>query len=127
MLARKKPIPVRFRFAECDQEVATLEGPVRCKTGDAILTGVQGEQWPVSRTYFDAKYELDEPAGTCIKKPVLVSVRKMDQPFSVRVAWADALIHGKAGDWLVTNGPGDEGIVDADIFEKTYDIVEPIA
>ena len=39
----KKPIPVRVEFATADGTCTTLEGPVRYRAGDAILTGVRSE------------------------------------------------------------------------------------
>src|SRR5262249_10597889 len=57
----KKPAPVRTEFAGADGVCATLEGPVRYKAGDAIVTGVRGEQWPVERESFPASYEPVPP------------------------------------------------------------------
>jgi len=43
----KKPIPLEFRYAETDETIETKEGSVAAKAGDAIMTGTEGEQWPI--------------------------------------------------------------------------------
>ena len=49
----------------------------------------------------------------------------MHEPFSVKLSWSDSTIYGKAGDYLITYAPNDFGIVDMDVFDETYTIVEP--
>lgn len=49
----------------------------------------------------------------------------MQEPFSVRLSWSDSTIYGKPGDYLITYAPNDFGIVDKDVFDETYIIVEP--
>src|SRR4051794_41552182 len=60
----KKPTPVQVEFAAADGVCETLEGPVRFRAGDAILTGVQGERWPVRRDLFMAGYQAVPPTPT---------------------------------------------------------------
>jgi hypothetical protein len=40
--------------------VKTLEGELRVATGDWIVTGVNGEKWPVKPDVFEATYEPAE-------------------------------------------------------------------
>ena len=47
---------------------------------------------------------------------------KMAKPFQVKVSWQDQLLEGKNGDWLVEYGPGDVGVVAADVFEDSYQV-----
>lgn len=37
--------------------IRTLEGDMRCKLGDWIITGVKGEQYPCKPDIFEATYE----------------------------------------------------------------------
>lgn len=122
----KKPIPVTAAFAESDGVCSTLEGNVRFRTGDAILTGVQGEQWPVRREKFLATYEPCDGTtsgmpGLYIKKKILVWALELDQPYQVKVGWQSDELKGSLGDWLIQYGEGDYGIVNQNIFSETYD------
>src|SRR5205085_7690083 len=54
--ARKRDLVVRVEFAEKDGMLSTPEGPVHYSTGDALLTGIEGERWPVARDTFDRNY-----------------------------------------------------------------------
>ena len=60
----KKPIPVQVEFATFEGTCETLEGSVRFRAGDAILTGVKGERWPVGREAFLSSYEAVPPTRT---------------------------------------------------------------
>lgn len=120
MKAMKKPIPLRFRFAKEVQDVATLEGVVTARAGDAVLTGTRGECWPVAREKFETSYDFDETTGVCSKKPVVVQVEQMNAAFEVSVSWSGQPLRGNAGDYKVAYGPGDFGVVARDIFDETY-------
>jgi hypothetical protein len=128
VLARKREreIPVEFAAATCD--VDTPEGVVRAKAGDAILTGTEGERWPVSRAKFFRKYRPKPPtlagaAGLYVSLPGRIHALSMDRPFEVLLADGVSRLHGTAGDWLVDYGDGSLGIVARAIFAKTYEIV----
>ena len=43
----KKPIPLEYRVTEKDETIQTKEGPVNAAAGDAIMTGTEGENWPI--------------------------------------------------------------------------------
>jgi len=127
--ARKRPLPVAVEFASSAGTVQTLEGPVRYRAGDALLTGIAGERWPIGRAKFDAAYEPVPPtiagsAGAYRRRPLVVRARRMGAPFSVRVGHADDLLHGRAGDWLVQYERDDYGIVAADLFAQTYELLD---
>ena len=128
--ARKRKGLVSVVFCEKSATVQTLEGTVRCVPGDAILTGMHGEQWPVSREISDKLYD-----------PILpVKMGKNGQYRSLsHEVEAARLIHqckillppgkrgslnGTAGDWLVRQQDGSLGIVASNIFFKTYDLIE---
>src|SRR5436190_2882000 len=56
VVARKLEREVQVRFAREACSVQTNEGLVQAKPGDAILTGINGEHWRVSRARFPDKY-----------------------------------------------------------------------
>ena len=124
MKVMKKPVVVQFERATVEQVVQTLEGPVTARVGDAIITGVKGERYPIQAPNFEAAYEFDEATGACWKKPIVVEAIQETAPFTVKVNWAQEPLQGKAGDYRLIYGPGDEGAVDAVIFAETYDILE---
>jgi len=126
---QKKPMPVVVCFADSDGVCQTKEGGVSFKAGDAILTGVEGEQWPIIREKFNETYEPVNPTkkdsnGKYVKKPILVYALQMDEPFYVHVSWADDRIEGQPGDWLLQYGHDDYGVVSETIFDKTYQIIK---
>jgi len=57
----KRLIPVAVKFASDFGTCETREGDVSFCAGDAILTGVEGEQWPIERPKFDASYAAISP------------------------------------------------------------------
>jgi len=126
---QKKAISVAVTFAETDGVCETKEGNVSYRAGDAIMTGVEGEQWPIVRSSFDATYEPIAPTrtgenGNYSKKPITVYALQMDEPFYVDVSWGSGRLEGKPGDWLLQYASDDYGIVSKSIFEKTYEIIK---
>jgi hypothetical protein len=116
----KKPIPLEFRYAETDETIETKEGSVGASAGDAIMTGTEGEQWPIPAEKFIQTYD-DLGDGTASKKNIPVFAIEMDEPFQVKVSWSDDLLQGEVGDYLVQYGAGDYGVVGREIFGKTYE------
>lgn len=53
----KKPIPVEAYQVEKDTIINTLEGDLIAKKGDWVITGVDGEQWPVKKDIFEKTYK----------------------------------------------------------------------
>lgn len=127
--ACKKPLPVRVAFAPADGVLATLEGDVAYRAGDALMTGAHNEQWPIQRAKFDAAYAAEagtQPGadGYYAKRYQEVLALRLQQTESVKVGWQDSPLQGRPGDWLLQYGPGDFGIVAADIFETTYTLLD---
>jgi len=126
---QKKAVTVAVLFAASNGVCATKEGKVSYKVGDAIMTGVEGEKWPIERAKFDITYESLPPTkagedGLYIKKPIPVYALQMDEAFYVDVSWGAGRLSGDVGDWLLQYGLDDYGIVSKSIFEKTYEIIE---
>lgn len=127
--ARKRAHIVQVRFVDHACEVDTREGVVHAEAGDAIVTGMFGEHWPVGRDFFNAKYEAVPPLkaggpGSYLSLPIEVVTAPMHAPFEVVLSDGHSRLHGQAGDWLVDYGEGSLGIVNADIFKATYEILE---
>jgi hypothetical protein len=121
----KKPLPVRAAFASVDGVCETLEGPVRYRAGDAILTGVKGEHWPVKRDAFLASYEPVPPTragegGGYRKAPAIAYALRLDRALEVPVSWQDDPLHARPGDWLLSYPDGSYGVLQDDIFRDTY-------
>lgn len=54
----KKPIPVDAYQAKKPIDVKTLEGVMHANIGDWIITGIDGERWPVKRKIFEKTYHI---------------------------------------------------------------------
>jgi hypothetical protein len=126
--ARKLAREVSVRFAEEHCEVRTAEGVVHAKPGDAILTGISGEHWRVSRIHFGDKYEPVPPAlagenGRYLCKRYEVLALRMSAAFEVVLNDGVSRLAGRPGDWLVDYGDGSLGIVSPPIFATTYEIL----
>lgn len=129
MKFKKNPLVVTVRFATAETHVQTLEGLVTCCTGDAVLTGVAGEHWPVARMAFEESYQALPPiqmgaAGRYLKRPIVVEARRVLDAEEVTLPNANVL-SAKSGDWIVTGPNGDEWVVEAAIFANTYEAIQP--
>ena len=96
-------------------------------SGDAIVTGTNGERWPVGRERFLTKYLPLSPTvsggdGFYQSQPNTVLALKMEEPFTVVLSDGVSLLTGKAGDWLLDYGDGSLGVVDAHIFCDIYSV-----
>lgn len=91
----------------------------------ALITGMERECRPVARQKFDSSYVPIPPnrhgqPGE-YRKIESTWAKQMEISFAVQVGAHDDVIHGKAGDWLTQYGPGDYGVVAAEIFRKKYE------
>lgn len=127
--AQKKPVVVMVEFADSAGVLGTLEGQVRFESEDALLTAASGERWPVARKRFDESYQPVSPtvfgsAGAYLKRPLCVWARCMEDSFSVCVGRGSDRLQGRRGDWLLQYGVGEYGVVAADIFAHTYELMD---
>jgi hypothetical protein len=126
--ARKLAHEVDVRFATTPCPIRTQEGVVHAQPGDAILTGIVGEQWCMSPKQFKRKYRPVPPtlageAGRYVSLPYRVMSLRMNGPFEVLLADGLSRLTGQAGDWLVDYGDGNLGVVARDVFAATYEII----
>jgi hypothetical protein len=126
--ARKLGHEVRVQFTTEDCSVETKEGSVLAKAGDAILTGVAGERWRVSRSRFNTNYHPVAPThagqdGKYISVGKRIIAVQMEADFDVHLPDGVSVLTGKPGDWLVDYGDGSLGIVSQAIFDTTYELL----
>src|SRR5688572_3060561 len=57
-----------------------------------------------------------------LKKPIPIVAHRINEPFQVETT--EGLMKGRPGDWLMQGVSGDLYICPADIFEKSYDILD---
>lgn len=116
---------VAVTFARQDGELLSLEGPNRYAVGDALVTGITGSRWSVSRQRFDLKYEAVPPTvmgedGSYKAKPIPVLAKQIPESFSAARSEGSDILRGNAGDWLLQYAPGDFGIADQSRFAQVY-------
>jgi hypothetical protein len=128
VVARKIEHQVVVRFTAAPCVIETSEGRVHASPGDAILTGVAGEQWRVTRARFAYKYRPLPPTvagepGIYMSLPNRVLALRVPRPFEVLLADGISRLQGRSGDWLVDYGDGSLGVVASAIFDQTYEIL----
>ena len=106
-------------------ELLSLEGRNRYAAGDALITGLAGSCWSVSRDRFDLKYEAVPPTdmgtdGSYKAIPLPVLAKQMSEPFTAARSAGGDVLRGTAGDWLLQYAPGDFGIADQIRFAQVY-------
>ena len=71
---------------------------------------------------FDTFEEVDD-MGACIKRPITVHAKKIDEEFRVNTLEGNYK-QGKPGDYLMRGIDGELYICDGPIFERSYDMVK---
>jgi hypothetical protein len=127
--ARKLSLVMHVEFATVDGTLVTREGPVAYVTSDALLTGIEGERWPVPRKRFDETYEPIAPLrpskpGAYRKRPQVVWAKPMSGTFTAELGGDRGTVQGNAGDWLLQYAGGDLSVVSASVFAKTYELLD---
>lgn len=123
--ALRRPHLVEVEFATADGEVGTLEGAVRYRSGDALLTGLEGERWPVARERFFGSYDAEPPTqpggnGRYRRRNGSVWAWRTDQVMDVVLSEGRGSLHAEPGDFLVQFESGDMAVMPPPIFAKSY-------
>ena len=113
--------PVIYATAETPGMINTLEGPVKYQAGYKIVTGPNGEQYPIPPEKFAGLYD-DNHDGTATPKKIIKTAKLADHSGSVKTSWGETLNYTRGNDYIVRHGPGDYGVVKKDIFAKTYHV-----
>jgi hypothetical protein len=58
--AIKRPIPIRIYQMDDDFIVETLEGKMKGKKGDYLMSGVHGELYPCDKDIFERTYDIQK-------------------------------------------------------------------
>jgi len=116
----KKPAKEKYKIADTDGQIETLEGPVNYKAGYYILTGPKGEQYPIPPEKFHDLKD-DHGHGVCTPKKIMKIAKLADHSGSVDTSWGEKLNYNTGEDVIVRHGPNDYGVVKKDIFQQTYD------
>lgn len=127
--AARRPHPVSVEFAPAEGEMATLEGGVRYRAGDALLTGQDGERWPVPRERFAVLYEAVPGtnaggAGQYRRRDGAVWAWRADRDLALALSDGRGTLHAKAGDVVVQFDWGDLAVMPATIFLQSYARIE---
>lgn len=126
--ARRRSLDFEVVFAQRAVVIHSLEGPVSADMGDAIITGISGERWPIPADKFSGLYEPRPPTrmgedGRYRRLPVVVSTSRLKAPLSVALTGVQGVLSGKTGDWLVQHPDGSLGIVADQVFQQTYELM----
>lgn len=120
-----KTIEVSVTFAVKDGFLATLEGYVPYSVGDALMTGVQGERWPIERKKFEEWYRAVKGKPGIFYKIKSVLAKKMEHAFRVPITKDEkTFLIGKAGDWAVQTTLGHLSVIEDKIFKQSYQIAD---
>ena len=124
-LAVKRPLPVTVEFAEGEGRLDTREGEVRYQAGDALLSGIEGERWPVPRVRFFASYDPVAPLragqdGPYVKRHKAVWAWRSGAEVEIVLSAGRGTLRANAGDVIIDYGGGDLAVVTASIFEGSY-------
>lgn len=128
VIAEPLPLERNVEIATSPGSLETLEGTVRYSAGDAILTGEQGERWPVDKRAFDRLYEhvVVEPGSPTVKyrkRLGTVLALQLAEQSRVDLSGGRGTLFGSSGDWIVDYGNGDMSVVSGEVFANTYRII----
>jgi hypothetical protein len=117
-------LPCEVEIAAQSGVLETLEGAVTYAAGDALVTGVTNERWPIKRARFDATYDAmpgtsHGESGWYRRHADQVIAKQMNEAFSVPLG-AHGELRGQPDDWLVQYADGGLAVVATHIFLKTY-------
>ena len=114
----KNPIPISYEVAKTNHTINTLEGPVECKKNHIIITGPEGEKYPMSKTKFDKLY-TDVTDTTATPKKIMKTAKLADHDGVIETNYGN-LKYTKNKDYIIRHGKNHYGVVKKSIFNKTY-------
>ena len=117
----KKPIEVEAEQIKEQKTINTLEGPVTASPTDWVVTGVNGEQYPMPNQTFIDLYDKCEN-GKYKKKPIQVTAWQTDR--ELIIPYRNESLKASIGDYIVKQPDGTFSPIKPDIFTQTYDRCE---
>jgi hypothetical protein len=123
--AQRRPYLVSVEFAAAAGTLATMEGEVSYRAGDALLTGQEGERWPVAREQFFATYDpaastQGGAAGTYRRRPGTVWAWRADHVLDIVLSDGRGCLRANTGDLVVQFDSGDLATMPEHIFRRGY-------
>lgn len=112
-------------FANTNGIQQTPEGPVRYNVGDALITDVDGNQWPINRGYFEKHYapksglKMGEN-GIYTRLTHIVNALQLTDCRRLDLSRGRGILLGQKDDWLVEYEDGEMSIVGGDQFKILY-------
>lgn len=124
----KKAIVVDYEILFEDCVIETMEGPKEAKEGDVLVTGVFGEQYPITFEKFNSTYKA-MPNGKAV---FVVNPDKPRFCINIPSTMESGSMWLNCQEWLIS--PNDKivqfeinstdlFVVNSGIFEKTYDVI----
>lgn len=125
-IARSRPVELQTEKVTAQQIVDTLEGPRTAFIGDYIMTGLQGEHWPVPANKFDHLYEVVEMVDAA--KPIRVRKKIMEitvfQTYEAKTfETRGEKFYASVGDFIIRKTPDDIYPSKPDQFFEYYEIL----
>lgn len=117
----KKPVEIEAIQITEPEVVHTLQGDITANPSDWIITGVEGEKYPVKDSSFKELYDPCEN-GKFRKKPVQVTAWKTER--ELLIPHGVESLKASIGDYIVKQPDGSFAPVKSSIFDKTYDLCE---
>lgn len=125
-LAYKKPIKVKIEGPMTEPKmVASLENTEQiARIGDYIVTGINGEQYPIGPAVF-TEYEVtsEQEPHLYRKKKKIIHAYKVDFKGEIETVQGSVL-YFEPGYYIVMQSPTDAWAVAGEIFEATYEFVK---
>lgn len=126
MIYQVADVVYRVEFQVAPVRVQTLEGEVDCAAGDAVVTGVRGESWPVQRAVFFRKYFPTEGTapgqnGKYKRSLAFVQARELKQNEEMVLTDGRGRLRGQPGDWALTYGLDDHSFIRSDVLAESYE------
>lgn len=121
----QKQETVSVEFAAQPGSLSSSVGANTYQSGDALVTGADGDRWCVTRDRFDAGYLPLPPTvagapGRYRNRPRPVLAKRMSDAFRCERRAGGDWLQGNAGDWLLQYAPGDHGIATHARFTLVY-------
>ena len=110
-----------------EQVIQTREGPRTAHIGDWLMTGIEGEQWPIPHDEFMSNYKT-VGATEDRKQWKVVAIPKTRYAYQTHVpfdfTWGGEDFHAEPGDWIISDPAlGKQWPCGPTQFEASYEIV----
>lgn len=127
-IACRRPIILTAERVFEQQTIETWEGRRTAYPGDFVMTGTEGEHWPVTAESFDRLYDIiaqDDDGRTVRvqKKPLNVPCYQVYQPIDFIIRAEP--FHAEAGYFLIYYSADDIYPCAPDVFFDTFELLRP--